>query len=94
MNPVRNNLMYYTYVIKSKKNGNYYTGYTSNLRKRIKEHNERKSKYTKGRGPYTLVYYEACIDEEDARSRELYLKTGRGKRYLKSRLKRFLFRTG
>lgn len=36
----------------------------------------------------------AIINEDDARSRELYLKTGKGKRYLKSRLKRFLFRTG
>ena len=86
--------MFYTYVIQSKKNGNFYTGYTNDLRKRFNEHNEGKSAYTKGRGPYELVYYEACLNENDARSRELYLKSGKGKRYLKSRLKRFLFRTG
>ncbi len=39
-------------------------------------------------------YYEACLNQDDARSRELYLKSGKGKRFLKSRLKRFLFRTG
>ena len=86
--------MFYTYVLQSKKSGNFYTGYTNDLRKRLREHSESKFGYTKSRGPYHLIYYEACLDEDDARSRELYLKTGKGKRYLKYRLKRFLFRTG
>lgn len=86
--------MYYTYILRNKKNGRLYTGYTNDLRKRFKEHNNKLSTYTKQRGPYELIYYEACIDSNDARSRELYLKAGKGKRYLKSRLKRFLFRTG
>ena len=86
--------MYYSYVLRSAKNKKLYTGYTSDLRKRFKEHNDKKSYYTRSRGPYELIYYEACLNKEDARSRELYLKSGRGKRYLKSRLKRFLFRTG
>lgn len=92
--PVRNVTMVYTYILQSKKSGNFYTGYTSDLRKRLREHNEGKSGYTRGRGPYNLIYYEACLNEGDARFRELYLKTGRGKRYLRARLKRFLFRTG
>jgi len=75
--------MHYTYVLKSGTSGNFYTGYTHNLRKRLSEHNENMSGYTKKRGPYKLVYYEACVDEDDARSRELYLKSGKGKRYLK-----------
>ena len=87
-------MMYYTYILKSKKSGRLYTGYTHDLRKRLKEHEESKSTYTKGRGPYQLIYYEACLDESDARAREKYLKSGKGKRYLKSRLRRFLFRTG
>jgi len=86
--------MYYVYVLKSKMNGKWYTGSTSNLRKRFNEHNEQMSTYTKKRGPYELIYYEACLDEYDARSRELYIKSGKGKRFIKSRLKRFLFRTG
>ena len=95
MNPVRNDkVMFYTYVLQSQKDGKFYTGYTNNLRKRFKEHNEGSVEYTKGRGPYKLIYYEACLNEQDARSREKYLKSGKGKRYLKSRLKRFLFRTG
>ncbi len=86
--------MYYTYILQSMRNGDFYTGYTNDLRKRLREHNEKRSSYTKGRGPYQLVYYEACLNPNDARSRELYLKSGKGKRFLKSRLKRFLFRTG
>ena len=75
-------------------NGRLYTGYTNDLRKRFKEHNDGRSIYTKTRGPYELIYYEACLNEQDARSREKYLKSGKGKRYIKYRLKRFLFRTG
>lgn len=78
--------MFYTYVIKSKKDGNIYTGYTNDLRKRLTQHNTGKSTYTKGRGPFVIIYYEACLLEEKARSRELFLKTGMGKRYLKNRL--------
>lgn len=52
------------------------------------------SLYTKGRGPFELIYYEACKNEDDARSRELFLKSGMGKRYVKNRLKRFLSLTG
>lgn len=86
--------MFYTYILKSKKSGKLYTGYTSDLRKRFREHNDKKSVYTKNTGPYELIYYEACIEKEDATNREIYLKSGRGKRYINSRLKRFLFCTG
>lgn len=95
MNPVRDHkVMFYTYILKSKKNGRMYTGYTNNLRKRLSEHNSGKSTYTKRDKPYLLIYYEACLNEDDARSRELYLKSGMGKRYTKNRLKRFLSLTG
>ena len=95
MNPVRDqNLMWYVYVIKSIKSDYWYTGSTNDLRKRFNHHNTGKSTYTKPRGPYKLIYYEASLDEQDARSRELYLKSGMGKRYLKQRLKRFLSLTG
>lgn len=85
--------MFYTYVLQNK-NGRLYTGFTSDLRKRFKEHNTRRSKYTKDAGPYELIYYEACVSAADARVREEYLKSGTGKRYIKSRLKRFLSLTG
>ncbi|MBI5421219.1 MAG: GIY-YIG nuclease family protein [Parcubacteria group bacterium] len=85
--------MFYTYVLQNK-NKMLYTGSTNDLWKRFNEHNSGKSEYTKHRGPYQLIYYEACLSEEDARSREKYLKSGMGKRYLKNRLKRSLSLTG
>ncbi len=88
--------MFYSYILKSKNDGKMYTGFTKDLRKRFKEHNDKDGEpsYTRKRGPFDLIYYEACLNEYDARSREKYLKSGKGKRYIKSRLKRFLFRTG
>lgn len=94
MNPVRDNKSWYVYLLQSKKNKRWYTGSTSDLRKRFKRHVNNQSTATKGRGPYELVYYEMCRNEHDARSRELFLKSGMGKRYLKNRLKRFLSLTG
>lgn len=95
MNPVRDlNLMFYVYVIRSRKNGRLYTGSTNDLRKRLKQHNEGKSTWTKNRGLWELIYYEDCLNEQDARSREKYLKSGMGKRYIKNRLKCFLSLTG
>lgn len=94
MNPVRDNQMYYVYVIQSQKDQRFYTGFTKDLRKRFSEHNNKKVYSTKGRGPFVMVYYEACLNEQDARMRERYIKTGTGKRYIKNRLKRFLSLTG
>lgn len=71
-----------------------YTGCTKDLRKRFSEHDNGKVASTKGRGPFDLIYYEASLNVEDAFAREKYLKSGMGKRYLKNRLKRFLFLTG
>lgn len=81
--------MFYSYILKSSKNNKFYTGYTNDLKRRFQEHTNRESTYTKGRGPYSLIYYEACINEYDAKAREIYLKSGRGKLFLKSRLKRY-----
>ena len=51
--------MVYTYVLQSKKDNQWYTGSTNDLRKRFKEHNEDKVYSTKGRGPFSLIYYES-----------------------------------
>ncbi|MCK5060137.1 MAG: GIY-YIG nuclease family protein [Candidatus Pacebacteria bacterium] len=86
--------MHYVYLLKSKTNDKWYTGSTDNLRKRLKEHNDGKSAWTRKGIPWMLIYYEASYDKNDTRSRELYLKSGMGKRYLKNRLRRFLSLTG
>lgn len=85
---------YYVYVLRSKKDGRWYIGFTVDLRKRFREHNERRSNYTKGRGPFELIYYEAYRNEFDARTREKQIKSGQGRAYLKQRIKRFLTLSG
>jgi putative endonuclease len=86
--------MYYVYVIQSKKDKQFYIGFTRDLENRIREHNEGRVSSTKERGPFELIYYEACLNEQDALAREKYLKSGMGKRYLRNRLRRFLSLTG
>jgi putative endonuclease len=86
--------MYYVYVIQSRKDKRFYTGFTRDLQNRIQEHNAGRVASTKERGPFELIYYEACLNEQDGLAREKYLKSGMGKRYLRNRLKRFLSLTG
>jgi len=86
--------MFYTYILQSKKTCKWYTGATHDLRERFKRHNDNRVVCTKGRGPFELIYYEACLDKDDAFEREKYLKSGQGKRYLKNRLKRSRLLTG
>lgn len=81
---------HWTYVLYSKKDGNFYTGYTNKLRHRILEHKTGKVYATHRRLPVILIYYEVSGNERDARSREKYLKSGMGKRYLRNRLKHYL----
>jgi len=79
-------MMYYTYVLRSNKDGNLYIGYTNDLIRRIRKHNEAKVESTRVRLPVILIYYEACLDKEKAIKREKYLKSGFGRKYLKSRI--------
>lgn len=66
--------MNYTYIVKCN-DGTLYTGWTNNLEKRIKDHNDGKgAKYTKARLPVELVYYETFETKEEAMSRECAIK--------------------
>lgn len=85
---------FYTYVLFSEKDNNLYTGYTADLENRLKEHKTGKVFSTKSRLPIKLIYCEACLEEKDALQREKYLKSGKGKKYLKNRLRRFWNRSG
>ena len=82
--------MYYIYVLKSEKDNKNYTGYTKNLKLRFELHKKGGVDSTKNRRPLKLVYYEACLDQQDATHREKYLKTYHGKMFIKRRLKSYL----
>jgi len=86
--------MFYTYVLQSIKDKDFNTGLTKNLKLRFEQHNKGQVESTKERCPfkliYYLIYYEACLDEIDAKKREKYLKSYNGKMFLKKRLKSYL----
>ncbi len=81
---------FYVYVLRSLKDGKFYTGYTSDLKNRLHEHQSGAVTSTKKRLPVELIYYEASRNQQDATHREKYLKTAWGKRYLKTRLGHYL----
>ena len=82
--------MHYVYVLLSKQDEKFYTGFTEDLKRRVVEHNAGRVISTTKRRPLVLVYYEACLNKEDAIHREKYLKTTFGKQYLRNRMKNFL----
>lgn len=81
---------YYVYILKSDMDENLYTGYTSDLKKRLSQHSNGEVTSKKFRRPLNLIYFEACLNKYDAIHREKYLKTAYGKRYIKNRLKNHL----
>jgi putative endonuclease len=83
--------MFYIYLLESEKNKEFYIGYTSDLKKRLTEHNKGLNFSTKRYLPWKLIYYEACIKISDAKRREKYLKTTQGGRLIKRRIKDYLY---
>ena len=81
--------MYYTYVLLSEKDKQFYSGYTQNLKLRFEQHCNGLVESTKDRRPLKIVYYEACLKQQDALKREKYFKTHYGKLFLKNRLKSY-----
>jgi len=85
-------MFYYTYILQSLKNHSLYVGYTSDLKKRFKEHNSGQSKATKPYIPYKLIFYEAFLNRIDAKNREEYLKGGYGRKTIKTMLSKFFLK--
>lgn len=82
-------VFFYTYVLKNNTDGNNYIGDCQDLKQRIEEHNKGLVFSTKLIRPLGLIYYEACLNEEDAKYREKYLKSTAGQRWLGKRLRNY-----
>ncbi len=82
--------MYYVYVLENvNNNGELYIGYTTNVDRRIGEHNTGSgARYTKKK-KWRLIYHEAYLNKQDALGREKFLKGGSGRKYLKKQLVRY-----
>lgn len=77
----------------SKRDDRFYAGCSNDLWKRVREHNQGRVRSTAYRAPLRPIYYEACLDRDDALRHERFPKTGKGKRFLKKRLAGFLLRS-
>lgn len=82
-------MYYYVYVLRSIKDRKLYSGYTSDLRKRLKAHNKGEVESTKNRRPFKLIYYEAYLRQHDATTREKFFKTQWGRNYLRRVLRNY-----
>ncbi|MBI2096632.1 MAG: GIY-YIG nuclease family protein [Candidatus Sungbacteria bacterium] len=79
--------MFYVYYLKSKSYNQSYIGYTEDLKLRLKRHNSGLIQSTKPYRPWDLVFYEAYKSKKDAKRRELYFKTTKGRKTLKLMLR-------
>lgn len=80
---------HFVYVLQSLNKDKGYVGMTNNLERRLKEHNLGLSSYTKRHIPWKMIYHEEYDSLKDARSREKYLKSSSGRRFLKEVFKQF-----
>ena len=80
-------MKYYVYTLLSLKDKKLYTGFTTDLRDRFSRHTRGEVKSTISRRPLKLIHYEYFINREDAEAREVFLKSGFGRKNLKQALK-------
>ncbi len=80
---------YYVYVLKSFVQEFIYVGFTANLKVRVQQHNNKEEFSTKPYAPFEIIHYEAYRNIKDAKRREEYLKTTKGKTTLKMMLKEY-----
>ena len=80
--------MFYVYVLENN-DKTLYIGFSSNLKQRLKDHNTGKSRYTRNKGTWRLIYYEAYTEKLDAIGREKFLKGGSGRKYINKQLRQY-----
>ena len=73
--------MFIVYLLQSEMDGSYYVGYTSDIDRRLQEHNDGKSRYTSKKVPWKLVYTEVHTSKHDALIRERFLKAQRNRKF-------------
>jgi putative endonuclease len=81
---------FYVYTLLSHKDKKFYTGFTTELKKRLQAHARGEVKSTRNRRPLKVIHCEYFINKQDAKAREIFLKSGFGRNQLKQALKRTL----
>ena len=82
--------MHHVYLIESAPNRKWYIGYTTDLTRRLSEHNRHKNISTAKEEKWTHIYYETYLNKMDALGREKFLKSGSGRKFLKKQLSHYL----
>jgi len=77
-------MSYYVYIIRSDKDGTYYVGSTQDIESRLARHNQGRSKYTRNRGPWKVVYFKEYSRRADAVKREQAIKNRKRRDYIES----------
>jgi putative endonuclease len=75
--------MHFVYLLYAEKFDSFYIGYSTDLERRLKEHNAGLTKSTKAKQPWKLVYFESYDSQHDALKRERFLKAQRNKAFYK-----------
>ena len=83
--------MFYVYLLENLNDRSWYIGLTSNLKQRLKNHQSgRGGRTTRLKKDWKLVYFEGYLNKKDAAGREIFLKSGSGRIYLKKQLNHYL----
>jgi len=77
-------MAYFVYILKSLKNGSYYTGSTQDLSSRLERHNQGRSKHTKKGMLWEVIYHEKFPDRSSALKREMEIKRRKSRKYIES----------
>jgi putative endonuclease len=83
-------MFYYVNILQSSKNHSLYIGYTTDLKRRLEEHNSGHSLATKPHRPYIIIFYEAFLNKTDTKNREIFLKSGFGRRSINAMMNKYL----
>jgi len=85
---------FFVYILQSEVDGSYYVGSTQDLTERLERHNQGRSKYTKSKRPWKLVYREELPDRSNAVRRERQIKNHKNKTYIESLVKTSRLQSG
>jgi putative endonuclease len=84
-------MSFIVYLLENRNNKTWYIGFTTNLKNRLKKHNQGGSPYTsKQKSRWKLIYCELYLDKKDALGREKFLKSGAGHRFIKKQINNYL----
>ncbi|MFA6416450.1 MAG: GIY-YIG nuclease family protein [Candidatus Paceibacterota bacterium] len=82
--------MYYVYVLEDIEKASWYIGFSENLKKRLENHNASKGCKTTRSRKWKIIYFEGYLDKKDALGREIFLKSGSGRSFLRRQIKNYL----